>query len=203
MPRYFSPNPVTVAITHSFPSPGLLSACSLCLCYDEVTRRTQGEPQGGRGQDGLCGGVDQAIALLRQRGRLKYRTLQLQFQLDDAYLAALTDELIEGQRLAVDEAGGPGLVGDTATPASPAAVQAPPRAASAPPDAERLQLTVLFCDLVDSTAPVQPARPGRPARWSGPIKTPAPRSSPATRAISRSTSAMACGLLRVPPGARR
>src|SRR5262249_61323104 len=49
--------------------------------------------------------VDQAIALLRQRGRLTYRTLQLQFQLDDAHLEALTDELIEGQRLAVDEAG--------------------------------------------------------------------------------------------------
>ena len=48
--------------------------------------------------------VDQAIALLRQRGRLTYRTLQLQFQLDDAHLAALKDELIEGQRLAADEA---------------------------------------------------------------------------------------------------
>ena len=49
--------------------------------------------------------VDQAIALLCQRGRLTYRTLQLQFQLDDTLLAALKDELIEGQRLAVDEAG--------------------------------------------------------------------------------------------------
>jgi hypothetical protein len=49
--------------------------------------------------------VDQAIALLRQRGRLTYRTLQLQFQLDDEHLQALTDELIEGQCLAVDEAG--------------------------------------------------------------------------------------------------
>src|SRR5215510_8714224 len=49
--------------------------------------------------------VDQAIALLRQRGRLTYRTLQLQFQLDAEHLAALKDELIEGQRLAVDEAG--------------------------------------------------------------------------------------------------
>ena len=48
--------------------------------------------------------VDQAIALLRQRGRLTYRTLQLQFQLDDVHLDALKDELIEGQRLAVDEA---------------------------------------------------------------------------------------------------
>jgi len=30
--------------------------------------------------------VDQALALLRQRGRLTYRTIQLQFQLDDAHL---------------------------------------------------------------------------------------------------------------------
>ncbi len=47
--------------------------------------------------------VDQAIALLRQRGRLTYRTLQLQFQLDKAHLEALKDELIYGQRVAVDE----------------------------------------------------------------------------------------------------
>jgi hypothetical protein len=49
--------------------------------------------------------VDQAIALLRQRGRLTYRTLQRQFQLDDAALDDLKDELIYGQRLAADEAG--------------------------------------------------------------------------------------------------
>src|ERR687887_2658419 len=99
--------------------------------------------------------VDQAIALLRQRGRLTYRTLQLQFQLDDAHLAALKDELIEGQRLAADEAGRVLVwTGDPATPvspASPASVHAPPPAPPAP-DAERRQLTVLFCDLVDSTA---------------------------------------------------
>src|SRR5262245_43591668 len=35
--------------------------------------------------------------------------------------------------------------------ASPASLPAPPPAASAPPEAERRQLTVLFCDLVDST----------------------------------------------------
>jgi class 3 adenylate cyclase len=99
--------------------------------------------------------VDQAIALLRQRGRLTYRTLQLQFQLDDAHLAALKDELIEGQRLAADEVGRVLVwTGDTATPVSPAApasVPAPAPAAAAPPEAERRQLTVLFCDLVDST----------------------------------------------------
>ena len=32
--------------------------------------------------------LDQVIALLRQRGRLTYRTLQVQFQLDDEALAA-------------------------------------------------------------------------------------------------------------------
>src|SRR5215470_17778027 len=98
--------------------------------------------------------VDQAIALLRQRGRLTYRTLQLQFQLDAAHLDALKDELIKGQRLAMDEDGAVLVwTGDTATPvspASPASVPASPPAAS-PPEAERRQLTVLFCDLVDST----------------------------------------------------
>jgi class 3 adenylate cyclase/tetratricopeptide (TPR) repeat protein len=49
--------------------------------------------------------LDQAIALLRQRGRLTYRTLQRQLQLDDAALEDVKHELIEGQRLAVDERG--------------------------------------------------------------------------------------------------
>ena len=49
--------------------------------------------------------LDQAMAMLQRRGRLTYRTLQLQFQLDDAHLEALKDELIYGQRLAVDEDG--------------------------------------------------------------------------------------------------
>src|SRR5262245_48366202 len=111
---------------------------------------------------------DQAIALLRQRGRLTYRTLQLQFQLDDGHLEALKDELIEGQRLAVDEAGRVLVwMGDTATPvspASPASVPAPPPAASSPPEAERRQLTVLFCDLVDSTVLATPRVPAEMVR---------------------------------------
>jgi hypothetical protein len=35
--------------------------------------------------------VDQVIALLRQRGRVTYRTLQLQFTLNDEHLATLKD----------------------------------------------------------------------------------------------------------------
>ena len=49
--------------------------------------------------------LDQAIALLQRRGRLTYRALKRQFDLDDAYLEDLKTELIKGQRLAVDEGG--------------------------------------------------------------------------------------------------
>src|SRR5437870_13765740 len=47
--------------------------------------------------------VDQVIALLRQQGRVTYSTLKRQFQLDEAALEDVKNELIEGQRLAVDE----------------------------------------------------------------------------------------------------
>ena len=113
--------------------------------------------------------LDQAIALLQRRGRVTYRTLKRQFQLDDAALEDLTIELIKGQRLAVDEDGEvlvwTGAAGTTqesaALPSQPPPQPDTPNtlrihpdtAPPAPPipDAERRQLTVLFCDLVDST----------------------------------------------------
>jgi class 3 adenylate cyclase/predicted ATPase len=113
--------------------------------------------------------LDQALAMLQRRGRLTYRTLQLQFQLDDAHLAALKDELLYSQPYVVDDAGR-GLVwtGDTDMPSTLSPSPPLPRPAErphvqmgqgAPPpvaprsvDAERRQLTVMFCDLVDSTA---------------------------------------------------
>jgi hypothetical protein len=49
--------------------------------------------------------LDQAIAMLQRRGRLTYGTLKRQFQLDDAALDDLKDELIYGQRVAADEDG--------------------------------------------------------------------------------------------------
>ncbi|MEE8304808.1 MAG: adenylate/guanylate cyclase domain-containing protein, partial [Candidatus Tectomicrobia bacterium] len=113
--------------------------------------------------------LDQAIEILQRRGRLTYRTLKRQFQLDDETLEDLTFELIEGQRLANDE-NGTVLVwtGDTeGTPVSAAQpnqtseqlttkpdqpAQAKPLPPEPPtPDAERRQLTVMFCDLADST----------------------------------------------------
>src|SRR5215471_4071808 len=95
--------------------------------------------------------LDQAIAMLQRRGRLTYRTLQRQFQLDDAALDDLKDELIYGQRLAADEDGRV-LVWTGGTNIAPATVSRAPAPAVPPPaDAERRQLTVMFCDLVDST----------------------------------------------------
>jgi hypothetical protein len=49
--------------------------------------------------------LDQVIALLRQRQRVTYRALKVQFQLHDEALEALKEELIEAQHLATDEAG--------------------------------------------------------------------------------------------------
>ena len=113
--------------------------------------------------------LDQAIAMLQRRGRVTYQTLRLQFQLDEEHLEALKDAILFAYPQVVDAAGR-GLVwsGDASaipppTPASPQSVEPPvtlaPRVGTTavsppepqPPDAERRQLTVLFCDLVDST----------------------------------------------------
>ena len=49
--------------------------------------------------------LDQALAMLQRRGRMTYRALKRQFQLDDDALEDLKAEIIKGQRLAVDEDG--------------------------------------------------------------------------------------------------
>src|SRR5687767_15152951 len=48
--------------------------------------------------------LDQAIEMLQRRGRLTYRTLKRQFDLDDETFEDLKEELVYGQRLARDEA---------------------------------------------------------------------------------------------------
>jgi TOMM system kinase/cyclase fusion protein len=111
--------------------------------------------------------LDQVLSLLRLRGRVTYRALKLQFKLDDESLEVLKDELIKAQRLAADEnnevlvwtGGDGGTPAPTLSPSGPSGHQADLTADVTPlpaephvPDAERRQLTVLFCDLVDSTA---------------------------------------------------
>jgi class 3 adenylate cyclase len=109
--------------------------------------------------------LDEVLELLRRRGRVTYRALKRQFYLDDDVLDDLKEELTKAQRVAVDENGDVLVwVGDAnSTPPSPQPVQRPaaevnravpieaPAAEPHTPDAERRQLTVLFCDLVDST----------------------------------------------------
>jgi class 3 adenylate cyclase len=109
--------------------------------------------------------LDQAIAMLQRRGRLTYGTLKRQFQLDDAALDDLKTELIEGQRLAVDERGTVLVwTGEAASAATPEPVQAPAPLTYTPPylaekiltsksalEGERKQVTVLFADLKGST----------------------------------------------------
>src|SRR6266851_4309252 len=113
--------------------------------------------------------LDQAIAMLQRRGRLTYGTLKRQFQLDDAALEDLQNELIKGQRLARDEDGAV-LVWTGAAVLPPAPAPTPPPATAPAPltytppylvekilttrsalEGERKQVTVLFADLKGST----------------------------------------------------
>ena len=52
--------------------------------------------------------LDQVIALLKQRGRVSYRALKVQFHLDDEALEALKDELLYAYAVVDDQ--GRGLV---------------------------------------------------------------------------------------------
>src|SRR5467141_891276 len=109
--------------------------------------------------------LEQVITLLKRQGRVSYPALKIRFSLDDEYLEALKAELLYVHPVRDDE--GRGLVwaehveGTMDTPAlppqsipapliqdQPSAQQAPSSVASPTPEAERRQLTVMFCDLV-------------------------------------------------------
>ena len=113
--------------------------------------------------------LEQVRDLLQRRGRVAYRALKVQFRLDDDALAALKDELIVAQRLAVDEAetvlvwtGDPAATSPSSPAAAAVSVHAP--LAYTPPhlaekirtsrpalEGERKQVTVFFADIKDST----------------------------------------------------
>ena len=92
--------------------------------------------------------VDQVLTILERRRRVSYRALQHEFDIDEPTLEALKAELISAQRVASDEEG---LVlvwaGREGRAASHESGTSPPTR-----EAERRQLTVMFCDLVGSTA---------------------------------------------------
>jgi hypothetical protein len=114
--------------------------------------------------------IDQASLLLRRKGRITYRSLKLEFDLEDEQLDVLKEELIDGQQIACDEnakvlvwagsssdedSGEVTGIGETEPSSAPDELQitAAPNLAERPfPTGERRQLTVMFCDLVGSTA---------------------------------------------------
>jgi len=63
------------------------------------------QAQGGEGVVSFEEVLNQASTMLQRRGRLTYRMLKRHFHLDAEALEDLTFELIEGQRLAIDEDG--------------------------------------------------------------------------------------------------
>ena len=115
----------------------------------------------------------QVRELLEREGRVSYRALKRRFNLDDDYLEDLKNELIKAKQLARDEEGAV-LVWTGASPVSSSSQPPAPQTSdsrlrtpdskpqtlearrqtldSARPEAERRQLTVMFCDLVGSTA---------------------------------------------------
>src|SRR5215813_9318654 len=110
--------------------------------------------------------LERVLALLQRHRRVSYRGLKVQFELDDDRLDLLKEELLYAQYPIADDHGR-GLVwtgapGGVQEPAPPQAPQQPAAQPDQPPhteppteprspEAERRQLTVMFCDLVDST----------------------------------------------------
>jgi class 3 adenylate cyclase/tetratricopeptide (TPR) repeat protein len=130
--------------------------------------------------------LDRAIAMLQRRGRVTSRTFKRQFNLDDAALEDLKEELIEAEQLAVDQDGKilVWIGDDTAAPGHATPESAVPPASAAarqqhqPPlaytpayltekiltsrkalEGERKQVTVLFADLKDSTEMIKDLDP--------------------------------------------
>lgn len=99
--------------------------------------------------------VEQASTFLQRTGRITYRALKREFDLDEEMLEDLKDELIDAKRVASDE-NGKVLVWSGATPVPSSTFQVPrspqpPVLSPQPLTSERRQITVLFCDLVGST----------------------------------------------------
>jgi hypothetical protein len=74
--------------------------------------------------------LTQAMAMLRRQGRVSYRALKRQFNLDEAYLEDLKFEILEVHRVAMDQDGTMLVWTGTPVSASPAAPLSSPSAAA-------------------------------------------------------------------------
>ena len=109
--------------------------------------------------------LDRVLEMLQRRGRVSYRALKRQFDLDDTYLEDLKAEIVDVHQVAVDQDGTMLVWTGAPVPLTTSPQRVPSQAPldepvtqieSSPaelptPDAERRQLTVMFCDVVDST----------------------------------------------------
>src|SRR5499433_1718865 len=119
----------------------------------------------------------QVLELLQREGRVSYRALKLRFTMNDDYIEGIKDELIYAKKLAVDEENRVLVwTGDQATSPPPPVLSTSEPSVHAAPDhereplsytpkhlaekiltsrsaleGERKQVTVLFCDLANST----------------------------------------------------
>jgi class 3 adenylate cyclase/tetratricopeptide (TPR) repeat protein len=111
--------------------------------------------------------VRQVLEQLQRDGRTTYRALKRQFTLDDDALEDLKEELFFAHP--VSDENGRGILWKGETEGTPVAASQPAQTSQQPPaqqpqstqveslpepptpDAERRQLTVMFCDLADST----------------------------------------------------
>jgi class 3 adenylate cyclase len=112
--------------------------------------------------------VAKVIELLQRDKRVPYRVLKRRFDLDDDYIEDLKIDLVEAKQLAVDENDRILVwISEAATTPKPAPTQPSqpnitqetqpaqvesPSVESRTQEAERRQLTVMFCDLVGSTS---------------------------------------------------
>jgi hypothetical protein len=114
--------------------------------------------------------LERVVELLQRHGRVSYRALKRQFDLDDAFIEDLKNELVDVQQVARDHDGRMLMWTGDATSVHPVSAPVPsqptqqdiipddqpsqiefPPLEPHTPDAERRQLTVMFCDLVGST----------------------------------------------------
>jgi predicted ATPase/class 3 adenylate cyclase len=129
--------------------------------------------------------VEQVSDILQRHGRVTYRALQRQFDLDEAYLEDLKSELIEARQLALDEhgrllvwAGGQtvssGLADTVAARERVSLSYAPPHltakilASRNALQGERKQVTILFADIKGSTEIIEGLDPEEARRLLDP-----------------------------------
>lgn len=101
--------------------------------------------------------IERARTFLQRNGRVSLRALKREFDLDDEGLDELVKELVDVQQVATRDDKVLAWIGKAAAEVEAAAQRAPAAATQAffgsdVADAERRQLTVMFCDLVGSTA---------------------------------------------------